>query len=220
MAAEGDWLAGAVERRAGKRADGSAKPSRIIPIDRALEASQKVMPGEEVLRILSRARTIAVQSCECRENLGRCDAPVDVCIVVDSTAESQLKAGAARRIDVAEARSTLAKTEEAGLIHLIINTGEGEPEAICSCCKCCCQELRALVEFGHLDAVLQSDFVVVKDAEKCIDCGICVKKCVFNAHVMAGERVEFAPARCFGCGLCIRECPSQALQLVKRRTDH
>ncbi len=211
-----DWLSGAVKRRAAKRADGTAKPSRIIPINKALEASQKVVPGARVLEILSKASTIAVQACECRENLGKCSAPIDVCIIVDATAESQLAAGAARGISLEEAERILRSTEEAGLVHLVIHTGDWAPEAFCSCCPCCCQELNALVGFGHLDAVLKSDYVVEKDAEMCIDCGICAKKCVFKAHARTGEKVAYSPEKCVGCGLCIEVCPSHALTLVKR----
>jgi Pyruvate/2-oxoacid:ferredoxin oxidoreductase delta subunit len=213
-----DWLKGAIDKRAEKRRSGRAESSLIVPINKALEASQKVLPGEQVVEILTGAKLIALQPCECRTNLNRCVAPKDTCIVLDATAESQIKAGGAKRITIDEAKRILKVTEDAGLVHLIINIKGWVPEAICSCCHCCCQELNALLEFGQLDAVLQSDYVVEKDERKCANCGKCIERCHFKAHARRNDKVIFTPQRCYGCGLCVVKCPGKALKPIIRET--
>jgi Pyruvate/2-oxoacid:ferredoxin oxidoreductase delta subunit len=213
---EVDWLAGAVKRRAGKRADGSAKPSLVVPIGRSLEAWQKVVPGEQAIEMLSNARIIAMQGCECRENLAMCHAPVKVCLALDGVAESQIAAGVARCVSIDEAKEILCETEDAGLVHMVIHSGNWKPEAVCSCCVCCCQELNALLNFGHLDAVLKSDHIVVKVLDKCISCGACVQACPFSAHRLDADRVAYDSNKCFGCGLCVRVCPADSLKIVSR----
>ncbi|MBI5000596.1 MAG: hypothetical protein HZB92_03585 [Euryarchaeota archaeon] len=214
-----DWLKGAMDKRTEKRKSGKAESSIIVPINQACEASQMVLPNEQVIKILSNTKLIALQPCECRTNLNKCDASKDTCIILDSTAESQIKDGGARQISIDEAKRILKVTEDAGLVHMIINVKGWVPEAICSCCPCCCQELNALLKFGRLDAVLQSDYIVEKDECKCINCGKCIEKCHFKAHEKYDGKVIFAPQKCYGCGLCVTCCPKTALKLIKREAQ-
>jgi NAD-dependent dihydropyrimidine dehydrogenase PreA subunit len=211
-----DWLGDSVKKRAEKRIAGSAGSSVVVPINLSLDASQKVMSGKQVVGLLRSARTIAVNPCECRSNLNNCDAPKDVCVLLDSTAEKQIAEGSARRIDLGEALAAIREAEDAGLVHLIIHEEGRRPSAVCSCCPCCCQELNSLLRFGNLDAVLQSDYVVEKDEGKCVACGACVERCCFGAHAGGDGEVAYDIEKCFGCGLCVAACPEGALKLMKR----
>jgi len=49
---------------------------------------------------------------------------------------------------------------------------------------------------------------------KCIQCGLCVTSCRFNAIKMA-EPPVIAPLFCEGCGLCWRICPAEAIEFAE-----
>lgn len=61
--------------------------------------------------------------------------------------------------------------------------------------------------------------VIRRDA--CIGCGICLKKCRFDAVIMnkdsKGQTVfSIDPASCEGCGVCVRFCPVQTIAFTER----
>ncbi len=56
------------------------------------------------------------------------------------------------------------------------------------------------------------------DAEKCIQCSLCVQKCRFNAIKMAESAIEFDPFACEGCGFCSYICPQGAITMKPRYT--
>ena len=51
--------------------------------------------------------------------------------------------------------------------------------------------------------------IAVRDAERCIRCGECERRCRFDAITVNTVRA----ANCEGCGLCVLACPQDALQL-------
>ncbi len=212
-----EWLIESINQRAKKRKSGLADPSVIIPINKAFEVSQKVLPSKQVFDILSNAKTMARTDCDCRSKPNACDAPLNVCIVLNSLAEKLASDNNNTDIiDIEEAKQILDATEDAGLIHLIINQKGFQPEAICSCCHCCCHELKALLEHNDLGSVLQSDYITKKDTTKCINCGECITHCHFHAHTESNNEIIYSPEKCYGCGLCIASCPTGALELVEK----
>ncbi|MCK4438194.1 4Fe-4S dicluster domain-containing protein [Candidatus Bathyarchaeota archaeon] len=58
--------------------------------------------------------------------------------------------------------------------------------------------------------------VAVDDEGKCIDCGVCVDRCVFGAREMVDRTLSFNSEQCFGCGLCVSTCPTEAVSLVDK----
>ena len=220
MEKEENWMINSINKRKDKRRAGLTESSIVIPVNISFEVSQKVLPNEQVLEILSNARIIAIMRCECRTNYGKCDAPKGVCIVLDSIAKKRINDGVAKEININDAKQILDETEKAGLVHLIINMEDWQPGAICSCCSCCCHELNALLDFGYLDAVLQSDYIVQKDENKCTNCGKCIEKCKFKAHTKHDDKVIFTLEKCYGCGLCVTSCSNQALKLIKKESTY
>lgn len=49
------------------------------------------------------------------------------------------------------------------------------------------------------------------DAEKCISCGICEKKCDFNA-IQTPDTAVIDQSKCIGCAGCIAVCPQGAIE--------
>jgi len=203
-------------KRHEKFATGQAERSVVVPIGKAIPVRQHVLTDQQVRDILTATDLIALTSCDCRSTEKRCGAPTDVCIVVGEMARSSQGNPLYRPIGVEEALSILDRTSELGLVHLSLWAPGHVPEAICSCCPCCCGQLRGMSVYGFSDYVARSDFVAAFDPGKCSACGACVERCHFGALTMADGSVRHAPERCFGCGLCAMTCPTGALTLTAR----
>ena len=67
------------------------------------------------------------------------------------------------------------------------------------------------------ETVQRSNYRVVKDYEKCTNCGECVRRCQVFAHTFDSDRSDGKPVyhrdKCVGCGACGMGCPSGALHL-------
>ncbi len=60
---------------------------------------------------------------------------------------------------------------------------------------------------------------LVIEAEKCIYCGICSRKCPANAITVTrkpDQSWQFERFRCILCGYCVEACPKKCLKLVPR----
>ena len=57
--------------------------------------------------------------------------------------------------------------------------------------------------------------VAVVDFNRCTECGICEKKCPFEA---ISEVNKIDPLRCEGCGVCAFLCPAKAIEMVPRQS--
>jgi len=52
------------------------------------------------------------------------------------------------------------------------------------------------------------------DEQKCLNCGLCGRVCIYDAPV-AGKHAFSIPAEaCDGCGLCPQLCPASAITMV------
>ena len=56
--------------------------------------------------------------------------------------------------------------------------------------------------------------VAVVDAEKCVDCGLCVDLCPTDAISVNGK-AEIDHEKCTGCGACVDECSQDAISLIE-----
>ncbi len=97
--------------------------------------------------------------------------------------------------------------------------GAEEPQFVggCHCCGCCCTILQG-GRLGNLtETVERSNYRVVKDYDKCTNCGECIRRCQFFAHTWKktedGKMSVYNRDKCVGCGSCGLGCPSGALHL-------
>ncbi len=196
---------------------------RVIPVEKALQVTQEILPFEKVSEFIRTSHSVAVIPCACRTK-HPCHHPVRACIVFDSTADFMADRGIGTYMSVEETLGLLEEMEKEGLVHTTINS-QRRPQFICNCCTCSCLMLRGLTEMGNPRAFAKSNFVAHKNDDACILCRRCIEICPFRCyyyhwgHDDEPERIGFIEERCVGCGLCSYHCPVNAITLIKVRNE-
>ena len=208
--------------RKGRESEGDWKITKPIPVNIKIDVEHRVLNLEKAKEYLDKAHSFSVLNCGCRTARGNCDAPRDVCIGMDKAAEKAVSDDAykdlnPRRITREEAVQVLARSHEAGLVHMALDVlGEDRVNAICSCCSCCCAILSSVVRFGLFPQLLKSDTTSVTDMSLCTNCGVCVERCQFGAREMIDDSLTINDELCMGCGLCVTKCPTTAIKLAAK----
>lgn len=191
----------------------SNPPQRIIPIETSIDDKNKILHYENVKEIIDNAARIAVTKCPCRLVDGKCGLPLEVCVQINRGAEYAITRGTGREIDKAEAMAIMQKAEEAGLVHVTMNTDHSD-HYICNCCPDCCIGLRAVLSEEGAKFVSPSRFQATVDNEACTGCEECLERCYFGALTMQNDEEAKASVdaeKCVGCGLCGVVCPADAI---------
>ena len=96
-----------------------------------------------------------------------------------------------------------------------------EPEAICSCCGCCCGLLKIQKMIPNPVSHWATNFFAAVDSELCTACGACEERCQVAAMKVDQDKdtaiVDLT--RCLGCGLCVTDCPVDAIELRNRAAE-
>lgn len=193
--------------------------SEVIPVKEAFSPKQYVLPTQQAIEFLRKAKTIGLAKCGCRVAFKNCDNPVDTCLLLDEQAEYLISRGHAKKIQIEEAKKVLKIANEAGLVHLTLYLLGQKIYAVCSCCPCCCHDLQALLKYGKTFFTAKSDYVATCDTDLCIGCGVCVERCVFGAREMQNGKSVVKEENCYGCGLCVATCPTNASELILRKKN-
>lgn len=196
---------------------------RVIPVEKTIPVQIDILPYERASTYLEKAQAWGVLKCICRVQkslIGEgCTHTEDNCLVFSSRPKHFDRSDRIRAITKEEALQVLHQAEKEGLVHSTNNVQDGV-DYICNCCACSCGVLRGITEYGSLNAVAASDFVVSLEEATCTGCGICVDRCQFRALEMGKNGVcSLDSERCFGCGLCVSTCPSEALKLKQKSED-
>ncbi len=193
--------------------------SRVIPLDVSIDAKNLVSPTEEILGLVRRVEGLSLGYCYCRSKYRNCENEVWTCIHV-GTAESINELATrkpTRSATLEDVERIIKKANDAGLVHQLITAPNSEYfYVICNCCPCCCVMLNSSIRYGIKNTAISSNFIIRKEEEKCKNCGVCITRCHFGAHVATKEGVQVDSSRCAGCGLCVSTCSEKALSMIRR----
>jgi ferredoxin len=193
------------------------------------ENALHILDYEKASEVIRSASCIGVGICYCRhkmEHMGKnCDAPMDICLTFNNSADSLTRHGIARRIDVAEGMAILQQARHYNLVQF----GEHVQERvnfICNCCGCCCEALIAARRFGFLNPVHTTRYIPFIIEENCNGCGKCAALCPVEAMTLVsandprkpnGKKAKLNPDICLGCGVCLTGCNRKAIVLQSRK---
>lgn len=187
----------------------------------------EILDWERASRLIEGATAVGVSLCACRhkhQHLGNaCDAPMEVCLTLNSAAETMARNGIARTVTRDEGLRILAQSKEAGLAQTGDNVQRGVTY-ICNCCGCCCGMMKAMKTFNLRNAIVTSNWIMEVDDTCCKGCGKCVDACPADAIALTESQVNgrkqkkamVDPALCLGCGVCYGACKSGGVQMKPR----
>ena len=196
---------------------------RIVPVEEEIEVKQeKIIPLEEMSKIIEENDTIALTTCYCRHQKDLIGDPCKTtdlrknCFGFGRAAEFLIRENFGEKISKKDALRIMKESEDAGLVHKAFHNGldpTREIEGICQCCKCCCGTF-ANHYAGGAPLLSQTSYLAKIDEEICVACGTCVEKC--NAEAIELEDTAVVDEeRCIGCGLCALHCPEEAIEMER-----
>jgi ferredoxin len=160
------------------------------------------------------------------EHLGKnCNAPMDICMTFNGSADSLTRHGIAKKTDIPEAIDLLQKARDFNLLQLGENVQENV-SFICNCCGCCCEALIAARRLGFIKPVHTTSFIPAIIEENCNGCGKCVSLCPVEAMALVasndpnkpnGKKAKLQQEICLGCGVCLKSCGKKAIELHLRK---
>jgi Fe-S-cluster-containing hydrogenase component 2 len=187
---------------------------RIVPVNESIEPQSRILAYDDVVKIISDAKTLSVTNCSCRVISGNCKKPLEVCMQVDRAAEYNIERGTGRALSVKEAIDILKTCREEGLVHVVDNR-QTVGHVICNCCNDCC--LNWAIMKGPKKWVAPSRFEAFVDTDLCSGCETCLDRCFFDALSMKDDYAAIDAEKCLGCGACTVVCPTEALKLKEVR---
>jgi Pyruvate/2-oxoacid:ferredoxin oxidoreductase delta subunit len=198
---------------------------RIVPVNETVRNDMEVQPYESASAVIENAKAWGVVDCICRvqkQLIGDpCEHPIDVCMIFNQRPGAFDHSPIIRALTKDEAQATLKRAADAGLVHSVSNSKDGDTHFhtyICNCCTCSCGILRGMADLGIANVVARSAFVNSVDPDVCVGCESCIEYCQFDALSLepADPYIQINEACCVGCGVCVPVCPDGALSLVRR----
>jgi len=194
---------------------------RNIPVDRVVETRSRVVDDTFISAMLDRHEHFGVLNvCQCRQAMHfngrdcRRARPEDGCLVFGEFAVDIARRGNGRQVSREEMRAVVEERWDRRLVLMTGNVGAGSPNAICTCCDCCCYLLRSVNQYGGRNYLAAPPFVAAVDEDRCTHCGRCVAVCNTHAHALADGRHAYRATACIGCGLCVAVCPPGAIAMM------
>ncbi len=177
-------------------------------------SKDRILTRDEMLDYIDHEnRPLYLNYCDCKSLNGDCGLPSHTCISFVSGTNSFQSRGLSMPITKEQAKDVIMQADQAGLVHTLSTHG------ICNCCDDCCYLFRAQRVRNSVGFWPKTEHIVSMDSEKCIGCGLCVRRCHFHVFHQAEGKIQFDPETCEGCGLCVNTCPGHALSLKERKAE-
>ena len=191
--------------------------------DITLEPPETVIPYQQARSvILQNPESISVGECACRaaaEESCLGEGERDVCLVVGDPHAAFVREvnPKFRKISQVDAMAVLEDAHAKGFVHCAYFKKDIGRRfvAICNCCSCCCQGMKAWNIFGGAIPLLAPSGYICEIGEDCNECGACVDACHFDA-ISVDEDTESCSVdkdKCMGCGICEEVCLPGAISL-------
>ena len=191
--------------------------------DITLEPPEKVIPYKQARNIIMQnPESISVGECACRGAAETSCLPkgeMDVCLFVGDPHASFIGEfnPKFRKISQDEAVKILEDVHAKGFVHCAYFKKDMARRflAICNCCSCCCQGMKAWNAFGGAIPILAPSGYLCEIGEDCNGCGLCVDACGFDAISLDEDSRNHVvdKHKCMGCGVCEGVCLADAISL-------
>jgi len=193
---------------------------RNIPVETAVEPLNRIVDSDLMSEMIASHEKLAVLNvCQCRQSHmfsgHECkrSGPEDGCLVFGSFAESTVENGNGRFVSKEEMHDIVLDRWEKNLVFFSANIEPSSPNAICTCCDCCCHYMKAVNLFDGGVSLAPPHFFAHVDESLCNSCGKCTKVCNTHAHTIRDKTHFFALEKCIGCGLCVDACAQKAVTM-------
>ena len=195
---------------------------RVIPIHTSVNPQLVIAPYDDIRQIVDRSQDrIGLAKCICRaakDSVGKHCQVTDrreVCMFFRDYHDIFVRNGWGRTISKQEAFEILDQNEKDGLV--LMPTSMQEPQAVCSCCGCCCGIMEMVNLMPRSVDFVESNYRAILNPETCTECGICKDRCQMQAILYDDTKaVSINEKKCIGCGLCVSTCPSNSLSLARK----
>ena len=191
--------------------------------DISLEPPETVIPYKQARSIiLQNPDSISVGECACRaaaEESCLGEGERDVCLFVGDPHAAFVREfnPKFRKISQKDAMALLEDAHAKGFVHCAYFKKDVGRRfvAICNCCSCCCQGMKAWNVFGGAIPLLAPSGYLGEIGEDCTECGACLDACHFDAIREDQDAGSFSidKDKCMGCGVCEDVCPPEAITL-------
>ena len=194
---------------------------RNIPVQATIEHTSMVVDSDLMSEMIEAHDKLAVLNvCQCRQSQKfsghECErsGPEDGCLVFGSFAESTVEKDCGRFVSREEMHDIVLERWDKNLVFMSANVTPPSPNAICTCCDCCCHFMKSVNAFGGRVSLAPPHFLAQIDETLCNNCGKCVKVCNTHAHTVNNKKHGYDAQNCIGCGLCVNACPQKAISMV------
>ena len=210
--------------------EGKHHVQRIVPAYKAIKDLPGVLPYENFPEMLKAQELIAVTPCSCRlctDSVGELCSVHDeahdyACIQFNRGADYAITRDSGNHLTMEEALALNDRVEEAGLLHLWVNSSAMVgTKTSCQCCRDCCMDYVPADRAGiSVSAAWQkSRYEAEVNQEDCNGCQDCVDRCLFDAIEMVKPedskklKAVVDAEKCWGCGVCVLACDPEALKM-------
>ena len=194
---------------------------RNIPIQRVIENRNHIVDADLISNMINAHNHFAVLNyCPCRHSkklMGHhCNraTPEDGCLVFGNYSKDTVSNGNGRAVSKTEMSNIAAERWEKKLVFLTANVDPTLPNAICTCCDCCCHTLETANHYSN-NFLAAAHYTAQVDDSLCSHCGECVLVCNSYAHVVVNKKHNHWAEKCIGCGHCLEACKKKAIRLVE-----
>lgn len=194
------------------------------PVSANVVSDHRILPYRDWRGYLRSQQIVCVAPCQCRKASDILHSsedyamppkdqedPMDVCLTVGEMAQFWIDNRNGRQVSVEKA---LEIADDAVFNHGLVPQMcfAKDPGVICFCRSSRCLVLGAVrAAGGHTGSMPNmSAYRLAFDADKCIKCGACAKRCPMGAITPDEEGLPLAGDTCVACGQCALACPKKA----------